>query len=271
MSAANHSSKESPFEARIKLLKDGLILQLVARRGEFFEAIEKVREYWQIDDPPAQLPPQSEDSLLPPSLDEPGDLSELHAMWTKHPLLRPLASGWRKHPDRLKTWRSDWDTAYLNLKARWHLDLLYVLRRGVPEKYLEERPPYVGSPPLSQPLLPWYRFAAACVLCNPPRNEQLPTFALYGGLPTPPGEGTAGEEPVLGVLTERQVLERVIEAEQQHMLTEMIAKRLWKHRSELSDLDYHQATLEVLRRFGPEMHQEMKRLREERVTASTIC
>jgi hypothetical protein len=264
MSATNRRSKGSPFEDRIKLLKDGLVLQRVAQRGEFWEAIEQIRTYWQIDDPPAQLPPQSEDILLPPSLAEPGDLSELHAMWSKHPLLRPLESGWRRHPDRLKTWRSDWNTAYLNLKGRWHLDLHYVLRRGVPERCLEKRPPHVGNPPLSQHLLPWYRFAAACVLYNPPRNEKLPMFARYGGLPAPPGEGIVGEEPVLGVLTERQLLERAIEAEQQHMLTEMIAKRLWKHRSELDDLDYHQATLEVLRRFDSEMHQELKRLRKER-------
>jgi hypothetical protein len=44
MSAANSSSRESRFEGRIKLLKDGLVLQLVARRGEFWEAIEKIRE-----------------------------------------------------------------------------------------------------------------------------------------------------------------------------------------------------------------------------------
>jgi hypothetical protein len=226
MSIASRRSKEPSFEARLKLLKAELVLQLAVRRGKFWEAIEKVRAYWQIGDPQTQLPPESEDILLPPILDEPGDLSKLHSIWSSHPLLRPLASGWSRDPGKLKTWRSDWGTAYLNLKHRWQSDLVYVLQRGIPEKYLEERPPYVGNPPLPQQQLPWYRFAAACVLYDPPRNENLPTFALYGGLPTLPGVGFKGEEPLLGVLTERQLLEQVIEAEQQHALCEMVAKRL---------------------------------------------
>ncbi len=246
------------------MLKAELVLQLATRRGEFWDAIEKIRAYWQLDNPSAQLPPESEDILLPPVLVEPGDLSELHVMWSKHPLLRPLSSGWKRPPSNLKTWRTDWDTACLNLRARWQSDLLYVLQHGVPERYLEERPPHVGNPPLSEPLLPWYRFAAVCVLYNPPRNEKLPMFALYGGLPMLPGEGTEGEEPILGVLTERQLIEQAVEAEQWHALSEMVAKRLWEHRSQLGNLDYHQANLEVLRRFGTEMHQELKQLREDR-------
>jgi hypothetical protein len=263
MSIASRSSKEPSFAARLKLLKDGLVLQLVARRGEFWDGVEKIRSYWQIDNPPAQLPRESKDILLPPSLDEPGDLSELRMMWSTHPLLRPLASGWRRHPNKLKTWRSDWGTAYLNLKDRWQSDLFYVLQCGVPEKYLKERPPYVGNPPLSQQLLPWYRFAAACVLYNPPRNEKLPTFALYGGLPTLPGEGTTGESSIPGVLTERHLQEQAFEAEQQRALDGMIGEKLWELRSELGNLDYHQAQLEVLRRYGPEMVHELKRLKED--------
>jgi hypothetical protein len=101
--------------------------------GEFSEAVEEIRSYWQIDDPPAQLPLESEDILLPPSLAEPGSLSELHAMWSKHPHLRAAAPGARKRPDKLgrfKTWISDRDTAFLNLKGRWQDDLVYVLRHG---------------------------------------------------------------------------------------------------------------------------------------------
>ncbi len=239
------------------------MLQLVARRGEFWEETEKIRTYWQIDHPPAQLPPESEDVLLPPLLDGQRDLSELHAMWSTHPLLRPLASGWRRPPKKLKTWRSDRDTACLNLKDRWYSDLLHILQYGVPEKYLEDRPPHAGNPPLSRWLLPWYRFAAACVLYNPPRNEKLPVFALYGGLPKLLG-GPKGEGPALGVLTERKLREWAIGAEEQRALDEMIAKRLWGLRLQLGDLDYHQATIEVLRRCGAELVQELKRLREER-------
>src|SRR4051794_8260092 len=89
-------------------------------------------------------------------------------------------------------------------------------------------------------------------------------FPLYGGLPTLPSEGTKGTPLVREVLTERQLQERAIEAEQERKLDRLVVGRLWERRSELGNLDLHEATLEVLRRFGPKMHQELKRLREDR-------
>ena len=55
--------------------------------GRFGQAIQKIRGYWQIDHPPKQLPPESEDFLLPPCLDNPGELSDLREVWFRHPLL----------------------------------------------------------------------------------------------------------------------------------------------------------------------------------------
>jgi hypothetical protein len=44
MSVANRRFKEPSFEARFKLLKDGLVLQLVARLRSKLDALEQTRE-----------------------------------------------------------------------------------------------------------------------------------------------------------------------------------------------------------------------------------
>ena len=90
--------REFPLEAHLRHLKRNLVAQVRRRRGSFWEAVERVRSYWQLDDVSSQLPPESQDILLPPALAEPGDLSELYAVWSDHPHLLPLSGGPRDHP-----------------------------------------------------------------------------------------------------------------------------------------------------------------------------
>jgi len=213
--------------------------------GRFRETVEKVRAHWRIDDPPTRLPPKSEDILLPPDLEKPGDLSALHAVWTNHPLLAPLAHGSKRRPDDIETWPTSWSTTYRNLKHRWEADLRGALRSGgVPMEYLKDR----GF--ISEDELHLYRFASACVLYEPPDTGLL-TFANYGGSP-----------PVKGWLTERQLKEQRIMAVINDSLNEMVSEKMWERRRELPD-DYRQAKYEILELLFPEMQAEEDRIREE--------
>ncbi len=170
----------------IQKLKRNLVAEMRGAPGRFREAVEEVRAYWRIDDPPVRLPPESEDILLPPELGKPGDLSALRVVWSNHPLLHPVSLGSRRRQGDVKTWPTSQREIYRNLKRRWELDLRNALRRGgVPEEYLEDRAH------ISEDELPLYRFAAACVLYEPP-DTALIAFANYGGAP-----------PIKGWLTQR--------------------------------------------------------------------
>lgn len=210
--------------------KPDLVVQIVARRGEFWEAVSEVRERWQITDPPAELPPESEDVLLPPGVGEPN-----HSR-----------AGY---------------TAYLNAKRRWLGDLRRVLLRGgVSESYVEDQDAHhTGNPPVPSRLLPAYRFAAACVLFDPPHSERLPDFAEYGG-----PQRSSDQHGAARLLTEQELGLRALPGEEQRALEEMVGQKMWELRSELGGLEYRQARLEVLRRFHAQMRRELERLREDR-------
>ncbi len=233
----------------IQGLKDDLVVELYLGRGTYWEAVEKARKEWLINDPPVQLPPESEDILLPPCLGGARDLSELHAVWAHHPDLPPLMGGPRDDPASYTVWVSNWDIAYSNLKRHWELDLKLVLNAGVPEKYLKESPPRIGSPPLSEALVPWYRFAAACVLYNPP-GEALPAFAEYGGRAIP------------GVLTRYELQEQRVQRAVCDAIDAAVFEKAWELRGELPD-DLNRAKAEVHRRFLDELVTEEDQVREE--------
>jgi len=151
---------------------------------------------------------------------------------------------------------------WLNLRAGWLLDLGNVLRCGVPERYIdEEASPYIGWPPPQERWLPWYRFAAACALYNPP-PEEASVFADYGGLPLLPAKGKK-DEPTPSVLTEQHLREGTIDLRAQNALEKMISEKAWELRSELEDLDFHQARRQVWNRFQDEFEAALKRLRQE--------
>ncbi len=231
----------------IQSSRENLVVEHYRRRGEFREAVEEVRTYWQIDDPPAQLPPESDDILLPPCLDKPKDLSGLHAVWANHPYLPPLMGGPRDDPASYVVWPAEWSTAYRNLERRWELDLSYALRNGnVPEKYLEDKVP------ITEGQLPWYRFAAGCVLYDPPEDEEnLRLFAEYGG-----------PLPVIGVLTSRRLREQQIDAAVGAAVDKIISDKMWELRRELPD-DPDRARFEVVNRFSAELQAEEDRARDD--------
>lgn len=187
--------KTSSHEGRLKVLKRNLVAQMLGKPGIFREAVEKVRVQWQIEGPPSRLPPKSEGILYPPSLAESNPYEELHALYLKAVGLTPP---------------QDPSTLYINLTGFWHNNVRDALLGSVPGKYLEDSPPHalVDGSPVSKQALAWYRFAAACVLYDPPL-EQAQAFADYGGLPPLPGEENSGE-PISGVLTERQLREQEI-------------------------------------------------------------
>jgi hypothetical protein len=235
--------------ASIQDLREALVVGHYRRYGGFREAVEKVRTYWRIDHPPAKLPPESDDILLPSCLDESGKLSELHAVWANHSLLPPLSGGPRDRPSSYVTWLSDWNTAYSNLKLRWQMDVLWAVRQGdVPEEHLKETSPYVSTPTflwVSEALLPWYRLGAACVLYDAPEDEDdLRTFAEYGG-----------PLSVTGVLTNGRLREQEINHAAALAVDEMISSKMWELRQELPD-DPGRARYEVARRFGGELQAE---------------
>jgi hypothetical protein len=229
---------------RIQKLKRNLVAEMRGAPGHFRAAVEEVRAYWQIDDPPAQLPPKSENILLPPGLDKPGDLSALRVIWSNHPLLPPISHGSRCRPGDTKMWPTSWNTTYDNLKLRWEVDLRSVLHAGgVPHDYLKDRDP------TSEDELPLYLFAAACVLYEPP-DTGLMTCAKYGGLP-----------PIKGWLTQRQLKEQWVTAVIKDALDEIASKKMCEYRRKLPD-DYRRARYEILNRLYPEIQAKVDRIRE---------
>ena len=243
-------SGDYPLKAQLAILKRNLVAQMLGAPGSFREAVHEVRNRWRIYDPPARLPPPSEEGQYPgpTGLDEKTVLHELYVMWSHHPHLPPITWGTRSPSGEIghvTTWPTDRRTAYANLARRWELDLGHALfLGGAPEEHL-----YVNAP-LRRVRLPWLRFAAACVLYNPP-VEEATVFADYGGLPALPGE-EGEEEPLLGVLTARQR----IEPEKYHQVHEaaekFIQEKMWECRRELPD-DYSKAHFEVLERHGAEL------------------
>lgn len=229
----------------IQKLKRNLVAEMRGAPGHFREAVEEVRARWRIDEPPARLPSEAKDILLPPGLGKPGDLSELHAMWANHPLLPPLAGGVSGDPSSCIVWPSEVSTTRRNLKRRWEADLREALRSGgVSEEYLKDRVA------ISEDELPLYRFASACVLHEPP-DASMMAFSNYGGTP-----------PIKGWLTERQLKEQQMMAVIGDALDEMVSKEMWERRWELPD-DYSQAKYEILERSSLEMQAEEDRIRED--------
>ncbi|MBA3617322.1 MAG: hypothetical protein H0W52_14575 [Rubrobacteraceae bacterium] len=123
---------------------------------------------------------------------------------------------------------------------------------GVPE---DQIPRYGG-----RLLLPWLRFAAACVLYRPP-VEEAPTFAEYGGLPTLPGDEAEGE-PILGVQTKRQRVEAQKYARVHEAVQTFVAERMWEHRKGLPD-DYREARYAVMDLYFTDLMELQDRVLEE--------
>jgi hypothetical protein len=118
--------------------------------------------------------------------------------------------------------------------------------------------PHVGCPPTPTRLLPWLRFAAACVLCDVPVLE-APALAEVGGVPSLRGE-IEGER-LLGVVSPDQQRERAIAAAEREAYDSMVVKKLWELGKEQLGDDLGQAKLEVELRFAEELRAECERAR----------
>jgi hypothetical protein len=233
-------------EARLELLKLELVTQMLGMLGDFRQEVKEVRSYWRIDDPPAERLPGSEEVLLPPVLSNPSNLSDLHAAWSHHPDLPPGPF-------------TDEDSVVRKLTRQWRNDLRHTLRLGgVPERYLEEPSPHVGFPPSSTRMLPWLRFAAACVLFDVP-PEQADAFVEVGGVPSLSGDVEG--ESILGVIGPREQRERDIAAAVREAYDAIFIEKLWTLRSEVGD-DLGNAKREVLQRYGEELQKECEQARE---------
>ena len=246
--------EENPLKRRLRILKRNLVASMIAQRGGYWEAIAEVRNRWHLDPAPTQLPPASEDILYPPSVPSQRPPRSMEY------ILRPdIPNTYMGEPGDLEEYE-DW----VNLRANWLMDLGDVLRRGVPERYLdEEAPPYMGWPPPQERWLPWYRFAAACVLYNPPLDlEEASLFADYGGLPLLPGKETK-DEPTPAILTEQALRAGTIDLRVQNAIDTMIFEKAWELRSELGDLDFRQARRQILNRFQGEIEVARNRLTQE--------
>jgi hypothetical protein len=239
--------KEKTREERLELLKLELVTQMLGKPGDFREAVKKVRSYWRIDDPPVErLPELEEENLVPPILKAPGDLSELRAAWSHHP---DLPAG---PPE-------DVHSVVRNLERQWQLDLSNaLLLGGVPGRYLEKPSPHVGHPPTSTRMLPWLRFAAACVLCDVP-PEQAEAFAEVGGVPSLSGDVEG--ESILGVIGPREQREHDIAAAVREAYDAKFIEKLWTLRSEVGD-DLGNAMRKVPQRYGEELQKECEQARE---------
>ncbi len=244
--------KDNPEKKRLLALKREFVAQMLGKPGAFRERVEEIRGYWQIDDPPVQIPRKSEDILLlPPNIKESEDLSSLHAAAAHHPRLSPPGAILPR-PDCLDSVRS-------NLILQWEVDLRSILLDGgVSEGYLTEcrgtpieHP--LGGRPIPQEHLPWYRFAAACVRYNVPL-EEAPSFADYGGLPGQPSE------PILRAWSGRELREREMESRIWDEQEKFIIRKIFEKHS----LDYYSEMRDVMNRFLVEIEEEIpKRIREE--------
>jgi hypothetical protein len=219
--------KENPRKARLEVLKRNLVAQLLARRGDFWEAIKDVRVRWQLDPVPTQLPPHSGDVLYPRQTPP------------RQPPRSPVFILPLNHPKAQHT-------AWLNQTRSWESDICDLLLRTVrsPEA---KSPPYTGTLSPPKRLLPWLRFAAACALYDPP-PEKAPAFADYGGLPLLPGEETQ-DEPIPGVLTDRELREGETELMVQIAIDNEIFEKVWALRSKLGELDFQAAISAVRNRY----------------------
>ncbi|MCA1717036.1 MAG: hypothetical protein LC781_09400 [Actinobacteria bacterium] len=154
---------------------------------------------------------------------------------------------------------SFWE-AVKEVRARWQIEplaelplesehILYPLLRGVPEGYLEDRPPHHGSPPFSEYRLSWYRFAAACVLYNPPVEEDLWPLVEYGGFPLLSGEAGAREQPVLGVVWGQELKERQMQRAISREYDEMVVEKMWELYPEVGESDFEAAKRQFFQRY----------------------
>lgn len=247
-----HVKEENPLKRRLRILKRNLVAQMVARRGRYWEAISEVRNRWQLDPVPTRLPPAVGDMLYPPSVP-----SQRPPRPMEYILPPDIPNPSMEEPGDLKGYES-----WLSLRANWVDDLEDVLRRGVPGRYLEEEIlPYMGWPSPQNRWVAWYRFAAACVLYNPP-PERASAFADYGGLPLLPGTRPK-DEPTPAVLTERELREGTIDLKVQNVINTMIFEKAWELRSELGDIDFRNVRREIRNRFQAELEAALKRLAQE--------
>jgi hypothetical protein len=147
--------KDNPRKARFVVLKRNLVAQLIARRGAFWLAIKDVRSRWQLDPVPTQLPPDSEDILRPPQTPAQQPPRPLEFIPTSNrPKAYIVSPG---DQEQYAAWPYD--------GGSWESELHNVLLCGVHERYLGAKsPPYTDNLCPSQRLLPWLRFAAACLL-----------------------------------------------------------------------------------------------------------
>jgi hypothetical protein len=113
----------------------------------------------------------------------------------------------------------------------------------------------LGGPPIPEKLLPWYRFAAVCVLYNvPTKLEEAVKFADYGGLPTVPT--TAEEEqPVLRMWSGRELEEQRMRGAVWIAQDEFVAEKAWELHSEFAGLNRRAAELAVWSRFHAQLEE----------------
>ncbi len=234
--------KDNPRKARLVVLKRNLVAQLLARGGAFWELIKNVRSRWQLDPVPTRLPPDSEDILRPPHTPAQHPLRPLAFIL---PLNRPTAHVVIPGDQEQYTpWPYD--------RGSWESDLCALLLHSVPERYLQAKSPqYTGSLSSRKRLSPWLRFAAACVLYDPP-PEQAPAFAAYGGLPLAPGEET-GDEPIPGVLIEDDLREGEIDLRVQNAINIEISEKAWELHSKLGERHFKGAFSTVRSRYQCEL------------------
>jgi hypothetical protein len=244
------SHKENSRRARLVVMKRNLVAQLLVRRGDFWEAIRDVRSRWQLDPVPTQLPPDSEDVLYPRQTPTPRPPRSSTFIL---PLNRPKA--YVVSPGDHERY-----TPRLYQRGSWESELCDLLLHSVPGRYLEAKPPpYTGRVAAWKPPSAWLRFAAACVLFDPP-PEQAPAFADYGGLPLVPGE-EAEDEPVPGVLIEHELREGEIGLRVQNAIDYEISEKAWELHSKLGERHFAGAIGTVRRRYQRELEAEQDRLK----------
>jgi hypothetical protein len=238
------SHKENPRRARLVAAKRNLVAQLLARRGDFWEAVMHVRSRWQLDPAPTRLPPDSEGILRPP---------QTPAQQPPGPSAFILPSN-RVQVYIVNPGDQQQYTARPYDRGTWESELYDVLLRSVPEMYLQAKPPpYTGGPCPPERLLPWLRFAAACVLYDPPL-EQAPAFADYGGLPLLPGDETA-DESIPGVLIEHNLREGEVDLRVHNDINYEISEKVWELRSKLGEGDFEGAMSIVRSRYHNELEE----------------
>jgi hypothetical protein len=105
------------------------------------------------------------------------------------------------------------------------------------------------------------RFAAACVLYDPPL-EQAPAFADYGGLPLLPGEETE-DETLAGVLIEHDLREGEVDLRVQNDINHETSEKVWELRSKLGVGDFEGAMSTVRSRYDRELDERKGLLKRQ--------